>query len=177
MEAGQNSDRSIFGWWPLFNVLTAKDFDSIQLIEEERAESVAVVYQEGNEERVDESGDQNLPLFYTRPSFQWTSRNYVPLDTPTRTSSNIYLGLCVCSMSLEQRWIIFSCTIWTQFKKKKNLSSSQMTLPSMIKKRKEQPDMNKGKWKALTLEKIKVNYGLLIMKDMIRLDRCPLLVD
>ena len=39
------------------------------------------------------------------------------------------------------------------------------------KKRTEQPEKNKGEWKELTLEEIKVFYGLLIMKDIIHLHR------
>ena len=48
---------------------------------------MAVVNQEGNEESGDELDDENLPLFHTWPSFQWTSGNYVPPEPSTRTKS------------------------------------------------------------------------------------------
>ena len=48
---------------------------------------MAVVNREGNEESGDELDDENLPLFYTLPSFQWASGNYVPLEPSTRTKS------------------------------------------------------------------------------------------
>ena len=48
---------------------------------------MAVVNQEGNEESGDELDDENLPLFYTWPSFQWTSRHYMPPEPSTRTKS------------------------------------------------------------------------------------------
>ena len=47
----------------------------------------------------------------------------------------------------------------------------QFTNDNATKRRTEQPEKNKGEWKALTLEEIKIFYGLLIMKDMIRLYR------
>ena len=57
MEAGQNSDSDQFSDDDFFNALTDEDFDLLQLTEEERAELVAVVNQEGNEESGDELDD------------------------------------------------------------------------------------------------------------------------
>ena len=89
MEGGQNSDSDQFSDDDSFNALTDEDFDLLQLTEEERAELdlVAVVNREGNEESGDELDDETLPLFYTRPSFQWASGNYVPPEPSTRTKS------------------------------------------------------------------------------------------
>ena len=70
-----------------FNALTDEDFDLLQLTEEERAELVTVVSREGNEESGDELDYENLLLFYTQPSFQWASGNYVPPEPSTRTKS------------------------------------------------------------------------------------------
>ena len=71
MEGGQNSDSDKFSLNDSFNALTDEDFDLLQLTEEERAELdlVALVNREGNEESGYELDDENLPLFYTRPSF------------------------------------------------------------------------------------------------------------
>ena len=91
MEGGHNSDSDQFSLDDSFNALTDEDFDPLQLTEEERAELdlVAVVNQEENEESGDELDldDENLPLFYTRPSFQWASGNYMPPEPSTRTKS------------------------------------------------------------------------------------------
>ena len=40
----------------------------------------------------DELDDENLPLFYTRPSFQWASGNNVPPEQSTRTKSEHWPG-------------------------------------------------------------------------------------
>ena len=49
METTQNFDSDQFFDGDFFNVLTNEDFDLLQLTEEERAELVAVVNQEGND--------------------------------------------------------------------------------------------------------------------------------
>ena len=49
MEARQNSDSDQFSDRDFFNALTEENFDLLQLTEEERAEIVAVVNQEGND--------------------------------------------------------------------------------------------------------------------------------
>ena len=89
MEGGQNSDSDQFSNDDFFNALTDEDFDLLQLTEEERAELdlVAVINQEGNEKSGDKLDEDNLPLFYTRPSFQWASGNHVPPEPSTRTKS------------------------------------------------------------------------------------------
>ena len=82
---------------------------------------------EGNEESVDELDDENLPLFYTRPSFQRASGNYVPPEPSTKTKSEHWLGPVRVLDGSKRRWIIFSCFIQTQFCT--NLFNSQMTMP------------------------------------------------
>ena len=130
---------------------------------------MAVVNQKGNEESEDELDVENLPLFYTRPSFQWTSRNYVPPEPSTRTKFESRPGpvrvLDGSGTALDYFQLFYSDMILNKF--------VQFTRDNATKKRTEQPEKNKGEWKALTLEKIKVFYGLLIMKDMIHLDRDP----
>ena len=103
----KNCDSDQFSDDDSFKALTEEAFDLLQLTEEERAELVAVVNWEGNEESGDELDDENLPLFYTRPIFQWASGNYVPPEPSTRTKSAL--------MASERLWIIFSCFIQTQF--------------------------------------------------------------
>ena len=49
MEARQNSDSDQFSYGDFFNAPTDEDLDLLQLTEEERAELVAVVNQEGND--------------------------------------------------------------------------------------------------------------------------------
>ena len=167
MEAGQNSDSDQFSDDDFFNALTDEDFDLLQLTEEERAELVAVVNQEGNEESGDELDDENLPLFYTRPTFQWTSGNYVPPEPSTKTKFERRPGpvrvLDGSGTALDYFQLFYSDTVLNKL--------VQFTNDNATKKRTEQPEKNKGEWKALTLEEIKTFYGLLIMKDMIRLDR------
>ena len=89
MEGGQNSDSDQFSLDDSFSALTDEDFDLLKLTEEERAELdlLAVVNLEGNEESGDELDDENLPLFHTRPSFQWASGNYVPPEPSTMIKS------------------------------------------------------------------------------------------
>ena len=48
---------------------------------------MAVVNWDGNEESGDELDDENLPPFYTGPSFRWASGNYVPPEPSTSTKS------------------------------------------------------------------------------------------
>ena len=114
-----------------FNALTDEDFDLLQLTEEERAELdlVAVVNREGNEQSGDEldPDDDNMPLFYTQPSFQWASGNYLPPKPSTRTKSEHWPGpvrvLGGSRTALDYFQLFYSDTVL-----KKKLFNSQMTI-------------------------------------------------
>lgn len=78
MDGGENSDSDQFSDDEFYNDLPDDDFDLLQLNEEEREQLAgaidAEIHRNDSEEELD---DENLPLFYSRPRFDWTSGNYV----------------------------------------------------------------------------------------------------
>ena len=146
------------------------DFDLLDLNEEERAELAAFVNNhDSDSDSGDELDDENLPLFYhRRPQFEWTDGNYVP---PAQNDNRQKYSRC----SGPVRVLDVSITPLECF----NLFYTEQIFWDLVdfanentRRRKESdPDNNKGDWKMLTVDELKVYYGLVIMKDIIELDR------
>jgi hypothetical protein len=74
MDGGENSDSDQFSDDEFYNALPDDDFDLLQLNEKERAQlAAAIEAQIEGDDSGEELDDENLPLFYTRPRFEWVS--------------------------------------------------------------------------------------------------------
>ena len=146
------------------------DFDLLDLNEEERAELAAFV---NNHDSDSDSGDEldveNLPLFYhRRPQFEWTGGNDVP---PAQNDNHPNYS----RRSGPVRVLDASITHLEYF----NLFYTEQIFRDLVdfvnenaRRRKESdPDNKKGDWKMLMVDELKAYYGLVIMKDIIKLDR------
>ena len=146
------------------------DFDLFELNEEERAELNAVVNRGSDSESGDELDDENLPLVYhRRPRFEWTGGEYTPppQDENVRPKYSRRAGpVRVIDSSitpLECFGLYYTDKVFEDLVKYANENARQRI--------QREPEKNKGEWKALTVDELKVFYGLLIMKDIIKLDR------
>ena len=83
----------------VYNSLGENDFDLLELTEEERAE-LANVWNDDNESG-DELDDENLPLFFTRPRFEWTCGDYVEPRTPRKEFDRQPGTMRVCDSSVK----------------------------------------------------------------------------
>ena len=164
MEADDNNDSDQFSDDDVYNNLDENDFDLFELTEEERAELANVL--NDDDESGDELDDENLPLFFTRPRFQWSGGDYVEPRTPRKEFDRQPGPVRVCDpcmKAVDYFQFFYSDTVFSELVKFANDNAE-------LKKRTE-PQKNKGEWKKLTVEEIKAYYGLLIMKDILRLDR------
>ena len=82
MEADEYNDSDQFSDDDVYDNLGENDFDLLELTEEERAE-LADAFNDDSES-VDELDDENLPLFFTRPRFEWTGGEYVEPQPPRK---------------------------------------------------------------------------------------------
>ena len=164
MEADDNNDSDQFSDDDVYNNLDENDFDLFELTEEQRAELANVL--NDDDESGDELDDENLPLFFTRPRFQWSGGDYVEPRTPRKEFDRQPGPVRVCDpcmKAVDYFQFFYSDTVFSELVKFANDNAE-------LKKRTE-PQKNKGEWKKLTVEEIKAYYGLLIMKDILRLDR------
>ena len=166
-EGGNNSDSDQFSDDDFDNLL-ADGFDLVQLTEDERAEVANVVNLERDGDEIGEEFDEeNLPLFYQWPRFEWTGANYVAPDPATRTVFDRRSGpvrvLDTSMTTMEYFQIYYTDEVFENLVQFANDNAAD--------KRQREPDKNKGEWKPVTLAEIKAFYGLLIMKDILRLDR------
>ena len=148
----------------VYDNLGEHDFDLFELTQEERAE-LANAFNDDSESG-DELDDENLPLFFTRPHFEWTGGEYVEPQPPRKEFDRQPGPVRVCDPSMkavDYFQLYYSDTVLSDLVKFANDSAEE--------KRRTEPEKNKGVWKNLTLEEIKAYYGLLIMKDILRLDR------
>ena len=73
----------------VYDSLGENDFDLFELTEEER-EELANAFKDDSESG-DELDDENLPLFFTRPHFEWTGGDTaVTRDIPLMSSADVY---------------------------------------------------------------------------------------
>ncbi len=70
MAADEYNDSDQFSDDDVYDNLGKNDFDLFELTEEERAE-LANAFKDDSESG-DELDDENLPLFFTQPRFEWT---------------------------------------------------------------------------------------------------------
>ena len=146
------------------------DFDLFDLNEEERAELAAFVHtHDSDSDSGEELDDENLPLFYHRRlRFEWTGGNY---DPPPQSDNRPKYS----RRSGPVRVLDSSITPLECF----DLYYTEQIFGNLVdfanenaRRRKESdPDQNKGDWNTLTVDELKVYYGLAIMKDIIKLDR------
>ena len=75
----------------VYDNLGENDFDLFELTEEERAE-LANAFKDDSESG-DELDDENLPLFFTQPRFEWTGGvgdTAVTRDIPLMSNADVY---------------------------------------------------------------------------------------
>lgn len=146
------------------------DMDLVELTEGERAEVARAVRNVDNvdssdsEPSGDELDDDNVPLFFRNPRFEWTRGNFVAPDRVTFSQRPGPTRVVHTRISASQCFGLFYSdhvfgTIVTY------------TNNNAAKKKREDPDNNKGEWKNVTLKEIKAFYGIVIMMDIMRLDR------
>ena len=82
MEADEHNNSDQFSDDDVYDNLGENDFDLLELTEEERAE-LADAFNDDSESG-DELDDENLPLFFTRPRFEWTGGEYVEPQPPRK---------------------------------------------------------------------------------------------
>ena len=98
MAADEYNDSDRFSDDDVYDNLGENDFDLFELTEEERAE-LANAFKDDSESG-DELDDENLPLFFTQPRFEWTGGGHC---CDTRHTSDVQ---CRC----VQRHSKYSCT-------------------------------------------------------------------
>ena len=98
MAADEYNDSDRFSDDDVYDNLGKNDFDLFELTEEERAE-LANAFKDDSESG-DELDDENLPLFFTQPCFEWTGGGHC---CDTRHTSDVQ---CRC----VQRHSKYSCT-------------------------------------------------------------------
>ena len=98
MVADEYNDSDRFSDDDVYDNLGENDFDLFELTEEERAE-LANAFKDDSESG-DELDDENLPLFFTQPRFEWTGGGHC---CDTRHTSDVQ---CRC----VQRHSKYSCT-------------------------------------------------------------------
>ena len=167
MEGGENSDSDQFSDDEVYNNLPDDDFDRFHLTDAEQAELAAVTFERESDDSGEELDDENLPLFYNRPRFEWTDGNDLAPDPATRTPCSRHSGpvrvLDTSMTSQEYFQLYYSDEVLNSLVDFANENAAT--------KRTCEPEKNKGEWKPLTLDELKAYYGLLIMKDLMRLDR------
>ena len=142
----------------------------LDLNKEERAELAAFVNNhDSDSDSGDELDDENLSLFYHRhPRFEWTGGNYVPPaqndNRPKYSRRSGPVRVLDASITpLEYFNLFYTAQIFRDLVDFANENARRS--------KESDPDNNKGDWKMLTVDELKVYYGLAIMKDIIKLDR------
>ena len=89
MAADEYNDSDRFSDDDVYDNLGENDFDLFELTEEERAE-LANAFKDDSESG-DELDDENLPLFFTQPRFEWTGGDTaVTQDIPLMSNADVY---------------------------------------------------------------------------------------
>ncbi len=92
MAADEYNDSDQFSDDDVYDNLGENDFDLFELTEEERAE-LANAFKDDSESG-DELDDENLPLFFTQPRFEWTGGDTaVTRDIPLMSSADVYIDI------------------------------------------------------------------------------------
>ena len=89
MAVDEYNDSDRFSDDDVYDNLGENDFDLFELTEEERAE-LANAFKDDSESG-DELDDENLPLFFTQPRFEWTGGGHaVTQDIPLMSNADVY---------------------------------------------------------------------------------------
>ena len=89
MAVDEYNDSDRFSDDDVYDNLGENDFDLFELTEEERAE-LANAFKDDSESG-DELDDENLPLFFTQPRFEWTGGGHVVTrDIPLMSNADVY---------------------------------------------------------------------------------------
>ena len=89
MAADEYKDSDQFSDDDVYDNLGENDFDLFELTEEKRAE-LANAFKDDNESG-GELDDENLPLFFIQPRFEWTGGDTaVTRDIPLMSSADVY---------------------------------------------------------------------------------------
>ena len=89
MAADEYNDSDQFSDDDVYDILGENDFDLFELTQEERAE-LANAFKDDSESG-DELDDENLPLFFTQPRFEWTGGDTaMTQDIPLMSSADVY---------------------------------------------------------------------------------------
>ena len=92
MAADEYNDSDQFSDDDVYDNLGKNNFDLFELTEEERAE-LANAFKDDSESG-DELDDENLPLFFTQPRFEWTGGDTaVTRDIPLKSSADVYIDI------------------------------------------------------------------------------------
>ena len=92
MAADEYNDSDQFSDDDVYDNLGENNFDLFELTEEERAE-LANAFKDDSESG-DELDDENLPLFFTQPRFEWTGGDTaVTRDIPLMSSADVYIDI------------------------------------------------------------------------------------
>ena len=160
MEADEYNDSDRFSDDDVYDSLGENDFDLLELTEEERAELANAF--NGDSESGDELDDENLPLFFTQPCFEWTGGDNAEPHPPQKEFDWQPGPVRVCDPGMKAAdyfQLYYSYTVLSDLVKFAKDNAEE--------KRRTKPEKNK---KNGTLEEIQVYYGLLIVKNILRLD-------
>ena len=92
MAADEYNDSDQFSDDDVYDNLVENNFDLFELTEEERAELAHAF--KGDSESGDELDDENLPLIFTQPRFEWTGGDTaVTRDIPLMSSADVYIDI------------------------------------------------------------------------------------
>ena len=108
MAADEHSDSDQFSDDDVYDNLGKNDFDLFELTEEERAELTNAF--KDDSESGDELDDENLPLFFTQPRFEWTGGDTAVIrDIPLMSSADVYRDIVNIVVQSYSGNIVYIC--------------------------------------------------------------------
>ena len=106
--AADEYDSDQFSDDDVYDSLGEHDFDLFELTEEERAE-LANTFKDDSES-CDELDDENLPLVFTQPRFEWTGGDTaVTQDIPLMSSADVYRDIVNIVVQSYSGNIVYIC--------------------------------------------------------------------
>ena len=150
IKMAESSDADEFSDDEFYANLPENDFDLVELNKEERRQVDEEIYNAESEESGDELDDDNIPLFYNRPTFEWTGENYKPTNADNRNRPPVFTRrsgpvriFYVSSVSPTTMWQLFYTDGMLQ-----NLVEYANEYHQLRKE--QEPEKNKSDWKELT---------------------------
>ena len=136
--------------------------DLIQLNDEERREVENLLDDNHNNDSGDD--DDDTPVRYAAPeNFEWTDTYTVNCREPFSERPGPVRLFDTSASVLDFFQVFYTDEVFTHIVECTNINANS--------KRRDDPDNNKGLWHDTTLDEIKAFYGVLIMMDIIKLDR------